>query len=135
MSQSTWPTPFQPKRVRIARPTDRLREIVIFYRDVIGLHELGSFENHDDYSGVMLGLPDWSFHLEFTENRHLSVGSAPSKDNLLVFYVSPVELEAIHRHMHEHGHEPVAPENPYWQGKSLSYEDPGGWRVVFSALD
>jgi hypothetical protein len=33
-------------RVRVARPTDRLDEVVRFYRDGLGLLELGRFEGH-----------------------------------------------------------------------------------------
>jgi hypothetical protein len=28
------------------------------------------------------------------------------------------------------GHKEVEPENPYWRGRALTYEDPDGWRVV-----
>jgi hypothetical protein len=28
------------------------------------------------------------------------------------------------------GYSPVEPENPYWSGKSVTFEDPDGWRVV-----
>ncbi len=49
--------------VRVARPTDRLEEVVAFYRDGIGLPVIGSFEGHAGYSGVMLGLYV-RYHLE-----------------------------------------------------------------------
>ncbi len=28
------------------------------------------------------------------------------------------------------GIEPVAPANPYWLNKGLTFEDPDGWRIV-----
>ncbi|MGD1946746.1 MAG: hypothetical protein ACFB0A_10925 [Croceivirga sp.] len=28
------------------------------------------------------------------------------------------------------GIKPVEPENPYWKGKSQTYEDPDKWRIV-----
>ena len=28
------------------------------------------------------------------------------------------------------GHKEVEPENLYWRGRALTYEDPDGWRVV-----
>jgi hypothetical protein len=34
-------------RVRIARHTDRLDELVVFYRDRVGLPETGRFVDHD----------------------------------------------------------------------------------------
>ena len=27
-------------------------------------------------------------------------------------------------------HHPVPPENPYWEGRGVTVEDPDGWRVV-----
>jgi hypothetical protein len=74
-------------KVRIARPTDRLAEVVGFYRDALGLEQIASFEGHAGYDGVMLALPGKRDHLEFTHHERGSPCSAPTKDNLLVFYV------------------------------------------------
>jgi catechol 2,3-dioxygenase-like lactoylglutathione lyase family enzyme len=75
-------------QIRVARPTDKLEEIIAFYRDGLGLPVIGHFEGHAGYTGVMFGMPDDRFHLEFT---HAELGSpypAPSEDNLLVLYMS-----------------------------------------------
>ncbi|WP_372736076.1 VOC family protein [Nocardioides sp.] len=118
-------------QVRIARPTDRLEEVVRFYRDGLGLVELGRFEGHAGFDGVMLGLPDASVHLEFTRHEGGSPGPAPSRDNLLVLYVPDAgELAAWRDHMIAAGHEPVAAENPYWDLRGVTFEDPDGWRIV-----
>jgi len=74
-------------QVRIARPTDRLAEVVRFYRDALGLEQIASFEGHAGYDGVMLALPGRRDHLEFTHHESGSPCPAPTKDNLLVFYV------------------------------------------------
>jgi len=118
-------------QIRVARPTDKLTEVVAFYRDGLGLPVIGHFESHSGYSGVMLGMPDERFHLEFT---HADVGSpcpAPGRDNLLVFYMPdlPAYMATVKR-MQAQGHTPVEPENPYWKDHSLTFEDPDGWRVV-----
>ena len=52
--------------VRVARHTERLDEVVAFYRDGLGLEEIGGFRDHDGYDGVFLGLPGTCAHLEFT---------------------------------------------------------------------
>lgn len=118
-------------QVRIARPTDRLAEVVRFYRDALGLDEIASFEGHADYDGVMLALPGRRDHLEFTHHASGSPCPAPTKDNLLVFYVEDEEeIRQMAGRLHRHGHEPVEPENPYWLEKGLTFEDPDGWRVV-----
>ena len=118
-------------QVRIARPTDHLAEVVRFYHDALGLEQIASFEGHAGYDGVMLALPGRRDHLEFTHHASGSPCPAPTKDNLLVFYV---EDEGAFREMvarlRRHGHEALEPENPYWAQKGLTFEDPNGWRVV-----
>ena len=73
--------------LRVARPTDRLDEVLRFYTDGLGLIRLGAFEDHDGFDGVMLGVPGSSYHLEFTRKRGHVAGRAPTEDNLLVFYL------------------------------------------------
>ena len=50
--------------MRIARHTERLDEVVAFYRDGIGLTEIGAFRDHDSYDGVFLAVPGTGAHLE-----------------------------------------------------------------------
>jgi catechol 2,3-dioxygenase-like lactoylglutathione lyase family enzyme len=129
-----WPEHLPAAQVRIARPTDKLGEVVRFYSEGLGLEILGSFKDHDGYSGVMVGLPGREYHLEFTEHEHGSPCPAPTKDNLLVFYIpDTVAIETIAARLGEMGHAPVEPENPYWQKQGLTFEDPDGWRVVLMA--
>lgn len=124
-------TPEFKMQIRVARPTDKLEEVIAFYRDGLGLPVIGHFEEHAGYTGVMFGMPDDRFHLEFT---HAELGSpcpAPSKDNLLVFYMPNLQdhLASVKR-LEQNGHRSVEPENPYWKSHSKTFEDPDGWRVV-----
>jgi catechol 2,3-dioxygenase-like lactoylglutathione lyase family enzyme len=122
-------------QVRIARPTDKLEEVVAFYRDGLGLPELGRFADHAGYDGVMLGLPGRQYHLEFTRHAHGSPGAAPSRDNLLVLYVpDAAERAQLLERLAARGAPRVEPENPYWRDKSVTFEDPDGWRVVICAV-
>ena len=73
-------------QVRIARPTDRLAEVVRFYLDALGLKQIASFEGHAGYDGVMFALPGRCDHLEFTHHESGSPCPAPTKDNLLVYF-------------------------------------------------
>jgi catechol 2,3-dioxygenase-like lactoylglutathione lyase family enzyme len=118
-------------QIRVARPTNKLQEVVAFYRDALGLPVIGQFEDHAGYSGVMLGLPDEGCHLEFTQADTGSPCAAPTKDNLLVLYLSDLQahMDLVNR-LQDHGHTPVEPENPYWKDRSQTFEDPDGWRVV-----
>jgi catechol 2,3-dioxygenase-like lactoylglutathione lyase family enzyme len=118
--------------LRVGRPTDHLEEVIRFYTDGVGLTRLGSFEDHEGFDGVILGMPDAPYHLEFTRKRGHLAGRAPTQDQLLVFYL-PDEREwraAIAR-MATTGYEPVPSFNPYWDRAGRTFEDPDGYRVVF----
>lgn len=116
---------------RIARPTDQLEKVVEFYRDGVGLKVVGSFDKHDGYDGVMLGLPEVGYHLEFTQHEHGSPCPAPTEDNLLVFYIPDLEArDTIVKRLNAMGYREVEPENPYWKNAGVTIEDPDGWRIV-----
>ena len=99
--------------------------------DGVGLARLGTFDDHDGFDGVMLGVPGAAYHLEFTRKRGHIVGRAPTGDNLLVFYLPDEQQwqEAINR-MIVAGYEPVPSFNPYWDRAGRTFEDPDGYRVV-----
>jgi catechol 2,3-dioxygenase-like lactoylglutathione lyase family enzyme len=121
--------------VRFARPTDRLDDVLRFYEEGLGLERIDFFSDHAGYSGVMLGLPGEECHLELTEHADGSPGRAPTRDNLLVLYMTDrAAIQAIAARMGALGHEPVEPENPYW-ADDLTFEDPDGWRVVLRYVD
>lgn len=106
-------------QVRFARPTDRLDEVIAFYRDALGLPELHRFVDHAGYNGMMLGLPDGRYHLEFTRHRAGSPCPAPSRDNLLVFYMAdPSDLDRWGAWLVSLGHLPVPPWAPARPGET-----------------
>lgn len=128
---SHWPLTLSVTQVRVARPTDRLDEVVRFYRDGLGLEVIGSFEGHAGYNGVMLGLPGREYHLEFTSHDEGSPCPAPTKDNLLVLYIPDrAAINQLTARLNSLGFFAVPPENPYWLQHGTTFEDPDGWRVV-----
>lgn len=126
-----WPKELPVVQVRVARPTDQLTNVVRFYRDGLGLEVIGQFRGHDGYDGIMLGLPGREYHLEFTQHDHGSPCPAPSKDNLLVFYMPDrAAIDRVVERLGALGYYPVPPENPYWAREGVTIEDPDGWRIV-----
>lgn len=122
---------FSAVQVRIARPTDRFEEVTAFYEKGLGLKKLGEFSGHAGYKGVMLGLPNALYHLEFTSHEDGSPCPAPTKDNLLVFYIPDLhQIKTIANRLTDMGYQEVPPENPYWEEKGVTIEDPDGWRIV-----
>ena len=131
-ASNEWPSGLDVRQVRIARPTDQLEAVVAFYRDGLGLTELFRFDGHAGYDGVMLGLPGSAYHLEFTQHVDGSPCPAPTRDNLLVFYVPDRSaIETVVARLSERGHPPVEAANPFWtEAGAITIEDPDGWRVV-----
>ncbi len=122
---------FNATQVRIARPTDHFKQVIEFYEHGIGLKRLTEFTGHEGYTGVILGLPGAAYHLEFTTHASGSPCPAPTKDNLLVFYIpEKTEINRITKRLKDMGYSEVAPENGYWKEKGVTIEDPDGWRVV-----
>lgn len=121
----------RPVRLRIARHTDRLPELVAFYRDRVGLPEIGRFAGHDGYDGVFLAVPGTGAHLELTTGGE-HPAPVPHPESLLVLYFDdPAALEEVARRIDR---PEVVPSNPYWQRHARAYADPDGFQVLL-ALD
>ena len=58
-----------------------------FYTEGLGLEQIGGFEDHDGYSGAILGLPGRELQLEFISHSDGSPGARAEAENLLVFYL------------------------------------------------
>jgi catechol 2,3-dioxygenase-like lactoylglutathione lyase family enzyme len=117
--------------LRVARPTDNLARISEMYAHGLGFSILTQFVNHDGFDGVVLGHPLASYHLEFTAERGQGVGSLPTKDHLLVFYIPDTnEWQARCGEMLSAGFRRVASHNPYWDLRGQTFEDPDGFNVV-----
>ena|SRR5215813_7683756 len=118
--------------VRVARPTRDRDAAAAFYRDLLGLPVLASFEDHDGFSGLILGLPDASRQLELVAAPDAE--PAPSAEDQLVLYLGSSELvEAAGGRIREAGHEPSASPNPYWANVgAVCFVDPDGYWLVLS---
>ncbi|MEM7784201.1 MAG: VOC family protein [Planctomycetota bacterium] len=117
--------------MRVARPTDDLAAVTKFYRDGLKFDVLYEFTDHDGFDGVMLGCKGAAYHLEFTRKAGHKAGRAPTKDNLLVFYLPDKGVwELAVARMKDQGYEPVKAFNPYWDKRGRTFEDPDGYRIV-----
>jgi hypothetical protein len=117
--------------LRIARPVSILNRSTAMYKAALGFQEVGAFNDHDGFDGVMLALPGKDFHFEFTHCRTRPVKPAPTPEDLLVFYLPDAATAArTCEAMRESGFVEVAPFNPYWSQKGRTFEDPDGYRVV-----
>jgi len=125
------PTPLGKAHLRIARPSDDLQAVTRFYRDGLGFDLLYEFVDHDGFDGVMLGHQGSAYHLEFTRSRGHVAGRAPTKDNLLVFYLPNLgEWRRAVARLDRLGYRAMDAFNPYWDRDGKTFEDPDGYRVV-----
>lgn len=116
---------------RMARPTNQLEKIEQFYKEGLGLKKVGEFRQHDGYDGLMFGLPNNEYHLEFTQSEEYMELPTPTKEHLLVFYMPNLyERNKIVSRLAGMGYPAVTPENPYWARDGVTIEDPDGWRIV-----
>jgi catechol 2,3-dioxygenase-like lactoylglutathione lyase family enzyme len=126
--------------IRFARPTNDLAALRRFYCEGLGMRVLFEFVDvdgsHRGFDGVMLGHSDHAYHLEFTSKKGHDAGRAPSKENLLVFYLpDQAKWQAAVDRMVAVGFEPVKPFNVYWVPLGKTFEDPDGYRIVLQKAE
>lgn len=124
--------------IRVGRPTDRLAENKRFYSDGVGFPVIQSFEEHQGFSGVILGagealgLHPEALNLEFTTETRGSPGDVKNDDTNFVLY-SPdwSKIQQIADRLIKLGYKPVKAHNPWWDNYcSISFEDPDGFRFI-----
>jgi mannose-6-phosphate isomerase-like protein (cupin superfamily) len=118
-------------QIRIARPTADLQRAVAFYR-LLELPAVASFEDHDGYTGVVLGLPDASRQLELVHRE--GERPTPTEEDQLVLYLGSAECvsQAAER-IRSGGFEPRSAANPYWERTgACCFVDPDGYWLILS---
>jgi hypothetical protein len=117
--------------LRVARPPDHLAAIAEMYARGLDFTVLAQFEDHDGFDGIILGHPHQPYHLAFTTQPGHQVGTAPTQDHLLVFYLPDQdEWEASCARMLAAGFRRVPSYNPYWEVQGQTFEDLDEYRVV-----
>lgn len=119
-------------KFRAARHTNDLKPIIHFYHEILGLEILGSFEQHENYEGVFLGIKSEKWHLEFTVSDE-AANHHPDEDDLWVFYIEGEEkYNQLLERIRSHKVKEVAAKNPYWNRNGVTFLDPDGYGIVIS---
>lgn len=114
-------------RLRIARHTDRLEELVAFYRDRVGLPERGRFVEHDGYDGVFLEFPGTGAELELTTGGSHEAPEPHAESLLVLYFDDQTELDSVASRVAQ---TEVVPSNPYWQANARAFLDPDGFQLL-----
>ena len=116
-------------RLRIARHTDRLDEMLAFYRDRVGLTQSGAFTGHDGYDGVFLDIPGTATQLELTAGGAHDAPVPHPESLLVLFFDDAAARDAAAQRI---GDGEVVPANPYWQTYARAFTDPDGFQVLLA---
>jgi len=124
-------TPAPRPQLRLARPSRDLGASIAFYTRGLDLVVLASFEDHAGIDGVILGRPEWPYHLEFTRRRRAPLIPMQTDEDLMVFYLpDPAAWTSAIDRLRAFGAREVLNANPYWHRRGVTFEDPDGNRVV-----
>jgi catechol 2,3-dioxygenase-like lactoylglutathione lyase family enzyme len=120
-----------PPQLRVARPSRDLNAATAFYARGLGLRVLARFEDHAGIDGVILGHPDWPYHIELTQRRSNPELPARSDEDLIVFYLPDHDVwSSTVEGLRALGAREIVNANPYWTLRECTFEDPDGNPVV-----
>jgi hypothetical protein len=117
---------------RNARHTNNLKLIEEFYTQIIGLELLFSFENHNNYSGILLGKQGHDWHLEFTTSKDKAIHKFDIEDVMVFYPTSNGEYIHIIERIETKGIEKIKAKNPFWNENGIMIKDPDGFGIIIS---
>jgi hypothetical protein len=127
-----WPAHLPVGALRVVRWSAWYEQTVVFYRDIIGLPVLETFQDSYGLDGTILGLPNGPVHLEIVRSLDAQPG-VRGLDQLVFYLPDRAAQEQITARLAAAGVNPVE-QIEYWQDNGgVTYLDPDGREVVFAS--
>lgn len=116
--------------LRIARGTDKLADLLSFYRDCLGFKVVSSF-NAEAVASVVLGFPGAGFDLQFIEILDHKCPPGPQQDDVLAFYIPDQDaFNLTVDRIKSRGFKPLKPPDPHnCVTGGVTFKDPDGYPV------
>jgi catechol 2,3-dioxygenase-like lactoylglutathione lyase family enzyme len=126
------PQPLPAGGFRVALRTSHLAEAGAFYRDLVGLPLLFSFEagEKSKHDGLIFGVPDTSVTLELISAD--APGAAGEQDEIVFYLPGSQARDAAVARLTSAGLTPVTPAQYWIDNDSAAFSDPDGRMVIFA---
>ncbi|MFV8364416.1 VOC family protein [Flavobacterium sp. ZT3P35] len=125
-------------KLRVARHTNDLEKIKVFYLSILEFELLGSFNNHDLYDGILIGNSNLDWHFEFTQSNENAEHHFDEDDILVLYPETRSKYNSMINNVLNSNTSIITSKNPYWNDPEVSggkmFLDPDGFRIIISDL-
>lgn len=132
-SGNGWPEGLPAGAFRVARRSSHFAAAVAFYRDLVGLPLLMTFDaahGPDGFDGAIFGLPDAAATFELVSSAEPV--PVDRHEELVLYLPGPDARDAAARRLTGAGLEPVTPYQYWIDNESVAFLDPDGREVIFA---
>jgi catechol 2,3-dioxygenase-like lactoylglutathione lyase family enzyme len=131
-AEMRWPAHLHPGALRWVRSSSHYDDTVAFYRDLVGLPVVGSFQASFGEDGTIFGLPGTATHMEIVRSDD---GAVPADrfDQIVFYLADDSSLARAVEPLLAAGITPVSAPHPYWAANAgVVFLDPDGRGVVYA---
>lgn len=127
-----WPAHLHPGALRWVRSSTSYADTVAFYRDLVGLPVVGSFQGSFGEDGTIFGLPGTATHMEIVRSE-VNAASADRFDQIVLYLADDSAVARAIEPLLVAGVTPVGAPHPYWEANGgVVFLDPDGRGVVYA---